>query len=65
MKLLMIKFIWAHPPKGRPYAFVSKQKEIEITEYKLIAKQIYGINIFESSNENEKIELIAERPIKD
>jgi len=40
-------------------------KDIEITEYKLIMKRISGKNIFENRNENEEIELIAERPIID
>ena len=40
-------------------------KDIEITEYKLILKQISGKNIFEHHAENTKIELVADRPIID
>ena len=40
-------------------------KDVEITEYKLILKQISGKNIFENHGENAKIELVAERPIID
>ena len=40
-------------------------KDIEITEYKSILKQISGKNIFEHHDENTKIELVADRPIID
>ncbi len=40
-------------------------KDVEITEYKLIVKQISGENLFGNPDKEERIELIAERPIID
>ena len=40
-------------------------KDVEITEYTLIIKQILGKNLFEMHDENTTIELVAERPIID
>ena len=40
-------------------------KDIEITEYTLIAKLVSGKNLFEIHDENTTIELVAERPIID
>ena len=40
-------------------------QDIEITEYTLRIKQIFGKNLFEIHHENMTIELVAERPIID
>ncbi|MDR3294607.1 MAG: hypothetical protein LBT26_02090 [Clostridiales Family XIII bacterium] len=52
------KFYLDHPGYDQ-----SRTHEVAATEYILSAKQMLGSNLFE--NQNEKIELIAERPIID